>query len=68
MKIYKNKGKKQYSRTNKHGFRWTKTKHYGNCGQNCPCCRFFVESLNSPDPKTWFGVCKVCARASKIKY
>ena len=68
MKIYKNKRKRQYSRKNKHGITWTKTKHYGNCGQNCPCCRFFVESLNSSDPRTWFGVCKVCARALKIKY
>jgi hypothetical protein len=38
----------------KHPTSWSERAHYGQCGQNCPCCRFIIE----PDS---LGVCTVCA-------
>ena len=32
---------------------WTPSKHYGMCGQSCPCCRAEIE-------ETPFGVCPIC--------
>lgn len=36
----------------KHPSGWSKTNHYGMCGQNCPCCR--------AEQKEIFGVCPIC--------
>ena len=38
-----------------HPTNWTPEKHYGACGQSCPCCRARIEE--SP-----FGVCTICWR------
>ena len=32
---------------------WNAQRHYGFCGQSCPCCR----SQNAED---WLGTCSVC--------
>ena len=34
---------------------WSKSNHYGMCGQSCPCCRAIVEESN-------FGVCPICRK------
>ena len=31
---------------------WTEEKHYGQCGQSCPCCRAAVGDT--------FGACPIC--------
>ncbi len=48
-----------------HGGAWTPSAHYtvGQCGQSCPCCRF--EEARHRESSSWFGVCTICARASK---
>jgi len=40
------------------GHRWTHKNHYGQCGQSCPCCRWFVEGDNG------LGACKICQECS----
>ena len=37
-----------------HPCNWTKTTHYGMCGQSCPCCRTQIEGIYG------FGTCVVC--------
>ena len=32
---------------------WSRTNHYGMCGQSCPCCRAEIE--DAP-----IGVCPIC--------
>ena len=54
---YKSSSNKQSSGTRKntqkqHPFGWSKTHHYGMCGQNCPCCRARQGEI--------FGACPIC--------
>ena len=39
--------------TKSHPKGWTPGKHYGQCGQSCPCCRAIIEDVP-------FGVCEIC--------
>ena len=38
---------------NYHPIDWTPEKHYGMCGQSCPCCRARIEEVP-------LGVCIIC--------
>ena len=32
---------------------WTRERHWGACGQNCPCCR-------AENPEDWWSGCELC--------
>ena len=43
---------------------WSKEKHYGRCGQSCPCCRWQLWVETGFDP---FGVCELCETAAELQ-
>jgi len=46
-----------------HPKEWSNKTHYGQCGQNCPCCRAFVTLI---EKDTWeHGSCPICLEASR---